>query len=111
MIVALGDVYALLPRRQEAIELMRETQAAARSEPGCLGYAFPEAVDDPGHFVLVQQWRDQSALDAHYRSDAFATYQARVGDLLVRTSDLRLHRVAETVAPRDSAPMDPRLAD
>lgn len=111
MIVAIGDIYVQIPRRAEVGELMRTTQAWVRDEPGCLSYLFAETVGEPGHFVVVQEWRDQSALDAHYRSRAFADYQARIGDLLVRSSALRLHHVGSTVLPQDSAPMDPRLAD
>ncbi len=111
MIVAVGDVYAQIPQRAEASELMRSTQGLVREEPGCLSYLFAEVVGEPGHFVVVQEWRDQSALDDHYRSRAFADYQARIGDLLVRSSALRVHHVSSTVLPQDSAPMDPRLAD
>src|ERR1700693_1458438 len=111
MIIALGDVYTQLGRGDEVRALMRSTQVRVREQPGCVSYVFAETIDDPGHFVVVQQWRDQSALDEHYHSPEFAEYQAKIGDLLVRTSELSLHRVNETVLPRDSAPMDPRLAD
>lgn len=111
MIVAVGDIYALIARRAEASELMRATQVRVRKERGCISYLFAEVVGEPGHFIVVQEWRDQTSLDAHYRSQAFADYQAEIGDLLVRTSELRLHHVSTTVLPQDSAPMDPRLAD
>jgi quinol monooxygenase YgiN len=111
MIIALGDVYAQIPRRDAVKELMGSTQLRVRDQPGCELYVFAEVVDDPGHFVVVQQWRDQAALDEHYRSPEFADYQAKIGDTLVRSSELSLHHVGETVLPLDSAPMDPRLAD
>ena len=111
MIVAVGDIYTQIPRRAEASELMRTTQAQARDEPGCLSYLFAEVVGEPGHFIVLQTWRDGAALDEHYRSRAFVDYQTRIGDLLVRKSELRLHHVSHTVLPQDSAPMDPRLAD
>jgi quinol monooxygenase YgiN len=90
MLIALGDVYAQIERREEVRALMRATQVSAREQAGCEYYAFAETLDDPGHFVLVQQWRDEAALDAHYRSQAFADYQAQIGPLLVRTSELTL---------------------
>ena len=72
---------------------------------------FAETVDDPGHYIVVQQWRERAALDAHYRSQEFAHYQAAIGAWLVRSSELRVHQVSGTTLPQDSAPMDPRLAD
>jgi quinol monooxygenase YgiN len=104
VIVGLGDIYAQIPRREEVRELMRVTQASVREQPGCISYAFAETLDDPGHFVVVQRWRDQAAVDEHYGSRAFAEYQAKIADLLVRTSELSLHVVAEAVRPVGSVP-------
>ena len=106
MIIALGDIYAQIPRRDEVRELMRVTQKQVREQPGCLSYAFGETLDDPAHFVVVQRWRDRAALDEHFRSQAFADYQARIADRLVRTSELRLYAVEDGFLPVDSSPID-----
>jgi quinol monooxygenase YgiN len=111
VIIALGDIYAQIPHREELRQLMRSTQARAREQPGCVSYTFAETLDDPGHFVVVQRWRDQAALDEHYRSQAFADYQAKVRGLLVRTSDLSLHAVQESFRPVASSGGDPQLDD
>lgn len=103
MIIALGDIYAQIPRRDEVRDLMRAAQERVREQPGCISYAFAETLDDPGHFVVVQQWRDQRALDDHYRSPAFADYRAGVADRLVRASELRVHVVQESFLPVDSS--------
>jgi quinol monooxygenase YgiN len=109
--VVVGDIYTLVGRREEVVELLRETQERARLEPGCVLYAFAEVVADPGRYVVIQEWRDDAALQAHYASGVFKAYQARVGELLARPSEVRIHRVAETVHPADGEPMDPRRAD
>lgn len=111
MIIALGDVHAQIPRVGRVRELMRATQERVRREPGCIAYAFAEALDEPGHFLIVQRWIDQRALDHHFRSEAFADYQAQVADLLISSSELHIHMVSATYSPVDSAPMDPRQAD
>ena len=111
MVLAVGDVYTQIPRRDEVRELMNTAQAHAREQPGCVSYVFAETVADPGHYVVVQQWLDQDALDAHYRSQDFARYQAGIDPWLVHPSELRVHQVTATTFPQDSAPMDPRLAD
>jgi quinol monooxygenase YgiN len=110
-IVVVGDVYALIARRDEIAALMRDTQVRARSEPGCLSFAFAEVVDDLGHHLVVEEWRDSEALATHFASDAFKDYQQRVSELLARPSEVRIHRVSETTNPVDSGPMDPRRAD
>jgi quinol monooxygenase YgiN len=106
MIVAVGDIYAQIPRRKEVTELMRATQARAREQPGCAYFAFAETLDDPGHFVVVQQWRDRRALDGHYASEVFADYQSRIGPLLVRSSEIQIHEVAASARPIASSALD-----
>jgi quinol monooxygenase YgiN len=105
MLIALGDVFAQIPRREEVRALMRETQAQAREQPGCIDFVFAETLDDPGHFVIVQQWRDRAALEQHYRSRAFADYQAKIGDYIVRSSALQLHAVDASAQPVDAEPI------
>jgi quinol monooxygenase YgiN len=106
VIIALGDVYAQIPRVEAVRDLMRETQAAVREQPGCISYEFAQSLEDPAHFVLVQQWRDREALEEHYRSQAFANYQAQIAKQLVQTSELRLHEVEASYAPVDSSRLD-----
>src|SRR5271163_2111176 len=99
MLIALGDVYALASHRGRVRELMRVTQERVRQAPGCISYVFAETVDDPGHFVTAQQWREPAALEEHYRSQAFADYQGQVAECLARTSELRVFVVSESYAP------------
>ena len=103
MIVALGDIYGQIPRREEVRELMLATQERVRKQPGCISYEFAETLDDPAHFVVLQRWRDQEALDEHYRSDAFVRYQEGMENRLVRTSELHVYVVQESFLPLDSS--------
>ena len=109
-IVVVGRIHTLLGRREELRELLQDTQARTREEPGCLAYDFAEVVGDPGRYVLVQEWHDAAAMEVHYRSGAFRDYQARIGDLLARPSEVRIHHVRETLRPEDGEPLDPRRA-
>ena len=99
MLVGIGDVHAQVPQRRAAERVMLAAQAATRRQDGCLGYSFAEVLGDPGHYLVVQSWRDQQALDEHYRSVTFADYQAAITPLLSRDSELELHVVAESVRP------------
>jgi quinol monooxygenase YgiN len=110
-VVVVGEIHSLLGRRDELLELLLDTQVRVREEPGCVLYAFAEVVGEPGAFLVVQEWRDEAALERHYRSAPFLRYQEAVGDLLARPSELRVHRVSETLRPEQGAAMDPRRAD
>ena len=42
--------------------------AAIRAEEGSLRYEYSFPMDDPETVLLIDQWRDQAAIDAHHAS-------------------------------------------
>lgn len=55
--------------RAFAEEMVRSgTAAAVRAEEGNLRYAYFFPMDDPETVLLIDQWRDQAAIDAHHGS-------------------------------------------
>lgn len=111
MIIALGDVYGQVPNLDMVRQLMRETQARTRDQPGCVSYTFAETLDEPGHFIVAQEWDDRAALERHYRSQACADYQAGIKLLLVRGSKLRVSDVQQSVRPVALPGGDPQQDD
>jgi len=111
MILAIGEVFAQVAHLDAVRQLMRATQDRVRRQPGCVQYAFAEALEDPGHFVLVQEWSDRGALDAHYRSDAFREYEAGIGQHLARTSELRVFDTPAAFRPVTRDPIGPPQDD
>jgi quinol monooxygenase YgiN len=111
MVIGLADVFVQVAHREDAVGVWRRAQTHTRAQPGCLRYQFAEIAGDLGHFVLVQQWRDQAAFDEHYRSAEFAEYEREIEPLLSRSSQLEVHQVVQTTRPVESGPIDPRRAD
>jgi quinol monooxygenase YgiN len=109
LVITIGDIYAQIPHLEAVRVLMRETQEQARRQPGCVSYSFAETLDDPGHFVVAQEWRDKASLEAHYRSETYADFQAKLQLLLVHSSDLRIHLVEETIRPVESVGDNPQF--
>ena len=55
--------------RTFAEEMLRSgTAAAIRAENGNLRYEYYLPFEDPETVLLIEQWRDQEALDAHHAS-------------------------------------------
>ena len=48
--------------------VQRGTVAAIRAEAGNLRYEYFFPMDDPETVLLIDQWRDQAAIDAHHAS-------------------------------------------
>ena len=50
--------------------------AAIRAEEGNLRYQYFQPLDDPETILLIDSWRDQSAIDAHHASPMMAQLAA-----------------------------------
>ena len=63
--------------RAFAEEMTRSgTVAAIRTEDGNLRYDYFFPMDDPETVLLIDQWRDQAAIDAHHASPMMGTIAA-----------------------------------
>jgi quinol monooxygenase YgiN len=109
--VAIADVFGICGRRDELVALLERFGRASASQPGCNRYTFAPTLDDPDTFVLVSEWDNIDALDAHYRSQAFADFQFELDGLLARPSELSIYEAGAAVRPLNTRPMDPRDAD
>ena len=49
------------------------TVDAIRAEAGNLRYEYYQSFDDPETVLLIDQWQDQAAIDAHHASPMMAT--------------------------------------
>ena len=110
-VVAVADLYGIAGRRHELVALLAEAEREAAAQPGCTRYSFAAALAEPDRFVLVGEWRDQAAMDAHYRTETFATFQFSLDGLLARPSEMTIYSVSASARPTASGPMDPRDAD
>jgi quinol monooxygenase YgiN len=110
-VIAIGRVHGIASARSELRELMLRLVAGARAEPGCRSFDFAEALDTADEFLVVHEWEDAAALEAHYHGPAQRAYQQGLFGLLARPSVLTIHEVASTKRPTDAGPMDPRQAD
>ena len=61
--------------KPEHVETVRpwyaELVEKTRQEPLCIAYDLFVDHTDPGHFIFIEQWPDQDALDAHCQSEHF----------------------------------------
>ncbi|RAK59320.1 antibiotic biosynthesis monooxygenase [Phenylobacterium hankyongense] len=67
---------------------MHAMLAASRAEDGCVEYSYGEDVAEPGLIRVFEVWRDQAAIDAHFKTPHMAKWRAAGAELGV--SDRRL---------------------
>jgi quinol monooxygenase YgiN len=110
-VVATADMYGISGRRDELAVVLADAQRTAAGRPGCRRYEFAATLSEPDRFVLVSEWEDEAALEAHYASAEFASFQFALQGLLARPSEMKIYTVTTTTRPVASGPMDPRDAD
>lgn len=93
-------VHALINTKPDSADVVkpaaRTFAEATRTEAGCLSYAFYEDFDQPGNYIVVEQWQDQTALDAHGQAAHYQDFLAAVGSSVTSVS-LSIHEVSSTV--------------
>ena len=93
MLLITGTVRLPPERLPDARGPMRAMIEASRAEDGCLAYSYAEDVLEPGLIRVTEMWRDQAALDAHFRSDHIAQWRAAWPELGLGNRDLRKYVV------------------
>ncbi len=61
-------------------ELVEKT----RQEPLCIAYELFVDQKDPGHFIFIELWPDQAALDAHCRTEHFTRLVPQINQFQAR---------------------------
>ena len=58
-------------KREEFLQTLRSLRVEIEREPDCLVCVVCRDIDGGDHFVLISEWRDQAALNAHMASEHF----------------------------------------
>lgn len=82
MLVIIGTIRAPVDALERLRAPMAEVVAASRAEDGCIEYAYGEDMLDPGLIRVIEVWRDQAALDRHFKQphmDPWRKVRAELG--------------------------------
>jgi len=96
MIVVTGRVEIPAEHRTAFAEVSTEMCRHSRDEAGCLGYRVYADLEQPGHYVFVEEWADDDALQRHFRERHTGVFMQALGELLGGPADARFHTVAST---------------
>jgi quinol monooxygenase YgiN len=111
MTLMIADMFGITGRQSELRALLADAERLATSENGCLRYTVATSLADADHYLVVEEWRDQAALEAHYASESFARFEHALHGLLARPSQATIHSGGAARRPIASGPLDPREAD
>ena len=75
--------------RDEILALVGPT----RAEAGCINYDLHVSLDDPGLFMLYENWVSKEALDQHLATPYLERFKALAPEILDGPIDIQLYRM------------------
>lgn len=78
MIIVLGKIMAAPGEADRLQGAMAIIMAETAKEDGCVQYVFSRAVNDPDRIIISEIWRDQAALDAHFKTPHMAAFNQAI---------------------------------
>ena len=71
MLKVIAEDFIQIDAIDTVLPLYHELVAATKNEPLCIAYDLYIDQDEAGHFIFIEEWPDQSALDIHCNSEHF----------------------------------------
>ncbi|MDO0926610.1 putative quinol monooxygenase [Streptomyces sp. TG1A-8] len=68
-VMIIAESNAAEGKADQVRSLIQSVVERTRAEDGCLRYDLLRDLDDDSHMILIEEWRDQAALDAHLASE------------------------------------------
>lgn len=81
-ITIVASIHAIPGHEAEVESALESLIEATHAEEGCLRYVLHRYKDDAAKFVIIEHWRDQEALDSHFRAEHMAVFMTTVGPWL-----------------------------
>lgn len=95
MILVIYQLDVLLDKRKEFLQAVPMIFSTTAQQPGCVRQHICQDLDDNTSFLLLQEWENQTALDAHWQSDPYTVFLGSF-HLLKRMPAPRIHAVSFT---------------
>lgn len=64
------------------IEATLDSAYASLQEAGCLRFDVFQDSDVPNRFLIIEQYRDDAAMNSHFQSEHFRAWRAATDDLI-----------------------------
>lgn len=82
MFVLIGGTFDVHPDdRDNFLKVIEAVTAPSRAEAGCVKYWFSASLEDANRFHLFECWKDQAALEEHFKTPHLLQFREDVGKL------------------------------
>ncbi|OKP28934.1 putative quinol monooxygenase [Serratia fonticola] len=71
MLKVIAEDFIKVEAIETVLPLYQELVEATKQEPRCIAYDLYVDQKDAGHFILIEEWPDRAALEAHCATEHF----------------------------------------
>ena len=96
MLVVGGKIQIDPKDREKAVAAAAVMMRESNNESGCISYVFSEDLEQPGLFRIFEEWEDEAALKAHFKTPHMADFNKVIGSLKVLGADVKRYDVSKT---------------
>ena len=93
MIIITGGATVADANRAAFLEIGGRQVTLSRREPGNVSYAFYEDAMAPGRFFFYEEWKDQAAIDFHFKQAYCMEFIAKARALASTPPEIKIHPV------------------
>ena len=98
MIIITGSIRMKPEHRTEAIRLGIEHSTRSRAEPGCLAHNVHVDAEDATRLVIVEEWADMAAVQAHFAVPESGGFVKEVSAIATGRPEMRIYAAKEVPA-------------
>ena len=94
VIVVTGRARVPAENRARFIEVATAMCASSRADEGCSGYRVYEDLEQPDHYVFLEEWADEDSLQRHFGQPHTGVFMRDLAGLLAGPADVVFHTTA-----------------
>jgi quinol monooxygenase YgiN len=96
MIVVTARAQVPPEHRERFIAVATEMCTASRADDGCLGYRFYADLEQVDRYIILEEWENDAALQAHFGQPHTARFLTDLTAILAAPADALFHTVQST---------------
>lgn len=82
-------------QRENFLSDTKELISETRKEEGCLAYNLYESLEERNTFIMVENWKDQFAIDIHNQNPLLQNFFSKVADYSIKAPELRIFELED----------------
>ena len=82
MITIIAEFDVNIDKVEDFLEAVKPLVEGSNTEAGCNRYELHKALDSDNTYTMIEEWKDQTAIDSHNASDHYTSIVPSLGEFM-----------------------------